>query len=272
MPLLYVLWTVALMTIIAGATQLSGTVSYQQTRNSAEAARQDAIAEAALNLAVLALLDRRDRNRLRVDGVPQTLNFDGVEISVAIRDEVGRIDLNHADAPILAGLFRAAGERAEEADKFADRILDWRDADNLARLNGAEAPAYREAGASVTPRDAPFQTVEELKNVLGMTPELFRGIEPAVTIYSGKSIVDPRVAVPLVQKALRGNIAHAAASPSSGPVHATGSLNGHAFLITIGFKIRNRHVLREAVIRLTGDPSKPYWLLSWRKRWSSPES
>jgi general secretion pathway protein K len=270
MPLLYVLWTVGLITIIAGAMQLSGTVSYKQARNAAEAARQEALAEAALNRIVLTLLDRRDGKRVRVDGVPQTLSFDDMDIKATIRDEVGRIDINHTEAPLLAGLLRAAGERAEDAEKIADRILDWRDADSLTRLNGAEARQYRDAGASLLPRDAPFQTVEELKHVLGMTPDIFRRIEPAITIYSGRPVVDPMVSMPLIQSALQGQAPAASrqepASSASRPVFASWPPSGRAFVISIEFKPGDMASRREAIIRMTGDAAKPYWLLRWRQR------
>ena len=269
MPLLYVLWIVALLTIIAAATHTSGTVSYTLTRNTADIARQEALAEAALNLAVLSLLDKRPDKRPRGDGAPRKLVFEDAEIGVSIQDELGRIDLNAADAPLLAGLFRAAGTPAQEADTIADRIIDWRDSDDLRRLNGAEKADYHRADLSAWPRNAPFQSVDELKLVSGMTVGLFRRVEPVLTVYSGKPTIDPRVAPSLGRQALFGGTRSVhLSSPNAAPINPAVSLNGRAFVVRIDLRSRQSPVSYEAVIRLTGNPQAPYWLMKWKRRWA----
>ena len=56
-----------------------------------------------------------------------------------------------------------------------DAILDWRDADDLQRPNGAEAPDYRAAGLEVRARPTRrSRRVGELQRVLGVTPALDR--------------------------------------------------------------------------------------------------
>jgi general secretion pathway protein K len=260
MPLLFVLWSLGLLAIIAAAAQSSGTLSYALARNAAELASREAQVEAALNLAVLALLD--GRASARSIGRSQMILYDGANIEIEIQDQLGLIDLNHADGPLLAKLFRAAGLPPQEASKIADRILDWRDPDDLRRLNGAEAREYREAAAPYLPRNESFQSKDELRLVLGVTPELFRKVEPAITIHSGKPGIDPRVAPPLVRRAHLGE-SHAVVS-DPGPVAAARaftSLAGRAFAICITLPKREDVFTRKAVIRLTGDPFKPYWLL-----------
>ena len=270
MPLLYVLWTVALLTVIVTAMSTSGGVSYHMTPNAAEQARHEALAEAALNRAVLALLDRRQGQGWRVDGVPQTFAFEGTQISVAIQDELGRIDINQADAPLLAALFRVVGQSIEQGDTLADRIIDWRDPDELRRLHGAEAGEYAAAGFPNRPRNALFQSVDELKLVLGMTPELFRRARPFLTVFSNRSTVDPRFAPREVRLALSGGAgaleAPGAANNDGGVLDRQMPLDGRAFLIRIDFAVGQARVAREAVIRITGDERQPYWLLSWQRQ------
>jgi general secretion pathway protein K len=115
--------------------------------------------------------------------------------------------------------------------------------------------------------------VDELKLVLGMTPELFRRVEPVLTVYSGKPTIDPHVASQLARQAMAGgdlrnvpaaNIGATPSGPDAGMIAPSFSLNGRAFQIRIEFQSGKTRVLREAVVRLTGDPSSPYWLLSWR--------
>lgn len=66
----------------------------------------------------------------------------------------------------------------------ADRILDWREPGIGKRLNGAKAEDYRAAGIVYGPRKAPFESVEEVKLVMGMTAQLFDALAPALTVYS----------------------------------------------------------------------------------------
>ncbi len=264
MPLLLVLWSLGLLAIIAAAVQSSGTLSYTLARNAAELASQDAQAEAALNLAVLTLLD--GRSPARSAGRSQTIHYDGTNIEIEVQDELGLIDLNHADSPLLANLFRATGLPQQEAGKIADRILDWRDLDDLRRLNGAEAREYREAAAPHLPRNGSFQSRDELQLVLGMTLQLFRKVEPVLTIHSGKPGIDPRVAPPLVRRALAGGDAAFEEAAPGVPMGPMGSLAGRAFALCITLPARSAPLTWQAIVRLTDDPAKPYWLLEWSRK------
>ena len=60
------------------------------------------------------------------------------------------------------------------ASGLVDKVLDWREAGPGKRPSGAQEPDYRAAGFAHAPRNGPFQSVEELKLVMGMTPELYR--------------------------------------------------------------------------------------------------
>nr|MBX2804652.1 general secretion pathway protein GspK [Hyphomicrobiales bacterium] len=170
---------------------------------------------------------------------------------------------------LLANLFRAANVPTAKARQIADAMLDWRDTDSLRRLNGAEEQDYRRAGLSYRPRNRPFPVVEEMKLVLGMTPQIFAKVEAGLTVYSGKSRVDVRIASPLVKQALRGgNAAPSAANSSLGPSPETEpitqSRSGNAYRIHVEFVWKSVPVIREAVIRFRSDRSDPYWLIRWQ--------
>ena len=146
MAIVYVLWGVALLSSMAISLLSTGNVSHHLSRHGLQAAQADAIAEAAVSRAVLALLDRRPERRWRVDGVPQDFTFAGVTLRIAIQDELGRIDLNQADQSLLAGLFRSAGLDAQAASSLVDKILDWRDANPgrpTERRQGSRLPRGR---------------------------------------------------------------------------------------------------------------------------------
>jgi general secretion pathway protein K len=216
MAIVYVLWGIGLLSSIAVSLLSAGNVATHLSRQGLDIAQADAAAEAALSRAVLALLDRRPERRWRVDGVPQDFTFAGVTMRIAIQDELGRIDINHADRSPLVGLFRSAGLGAQAADSLVDKILDWRDASPARRLNGAKDQEYAAAGLAYKPRNGPFQSVDELKLVMDMTSELFERVAPALTVYSGRQFLDRQFAPREALLALPGMTASAVSALIAG--------------------------------------------------------
>jgi general secretion pathway protein K len=138
------------------------------------------------------------------DGRVYEVDFEGAKLRIAIYDETGKIDLNVADPALLTALFASAGLAQREAEALAAAVRDWVDPDDLVSVNGAEEAEYRAAGRPYKPRNAPFETVAELQQVLGMSFELYRELEPLVTIYSGRAQPNPAYAPPEVLALLPG--------------------------------------------------------------------
>jgi general secretion pathway protein K len=274
--LVSVLWTLMILSLIAASLVTSLNFSYRLTHNVNEHARAEALAEAGVARAVLALLDRQPAQRWRVDGAVTKFSYGGASMRISIQDELGKIDLNAADGPLLEGLFWSGGLDAQAANVLADRVLDWRDASELHRLNGAKDAEYRAAGYSYGPRNGPFQTIGELKLVMGMTPALFDRILPAVTVYSGRQFIDPQtapravlLALPnmdaiKVDDALATREGDGSVAPTAGVLDASVALGGRAFTIRTEIDTTDGKVVREAVVRLSDDPAQPYWVLAWR--------
>jgi general secretion pathway protein K len=277
MPVVSVLWGLGLLTAISLSLLWNSKMSYGLAHNGLEMAGVNATVEAGVSRAVAALLDSRSERRWRTDGFAQSFEFNGVPIKVSIQDELGKIDLNQAEAPMLAGLLQSAGLDVDSADRLADKIVDWRTATSLKYLNGAKEWDYRALGSAYRPRNGPFQSVDELLLVMDMTPELFRRIEPALTVYSGHRLVDPQLAPREVLLALRNMSADEVESAlaargnqqfswGGSPGDIMASLRGHAFTIRTEFDQSNRRIVNEATVRLTENPNQPYWLLDWRFR------
>ncbi|HWL39485.1 MAG TPA: hypothetical protein VNO75_04540 [Gemmatimonadaceae bacterium] len=129
---------------------------------------------------------------------------------VRIRDAGGSLNLNRVDEETLRRLLIALRIDAARATDVAQAVLDWRDADDLHRLNGAEREDYIRTGASALPANAPFSRVEELQFVHGMTPELFTRMIPLLTIV-GTGQVNMNAAPRPVLLALPGMSEEAAA-------------------------------------------------------------
>lgn len=251
------------------------------------AARARALAEAGINLGILAMLEPDPARRWVADGRPYDVTFAGADLRVSVQDERGKIDLNAGTALLLRRLLDANGVGSEESAALTDAILDWRDEDDLRRLNGAEGRDYREAGLEYGAKDAPFDTVDELRLVLGMTPALFQRVAPALTVYSQQAGVDTATATATVLRALPGLDAaavdemlaarrrdtEASAETAAPSVAATAAGTvGRAYTVRAGVDVPDGGTfVREAVVRITGDLGTPYWILAWRQgRWTPP--
>jgi general secretion pathway protein K len=211
--LVLVLWVIALLTVMAlGLTTTQRTES-ALTRNQIDAARFRAHADAALVLVALNLMTTPLETVLpdevwSPNGMPRTLVFDGTELTVTLTNEASRIDLNLATRDQLATLIELAqgedGFDEAERDALADAILDWRDEDDLTQLNGAEDGDYADAGLPYGAADGPFHSVEELRQVLGMTRALYRRLAPDLTVHNETGRVEQRFASAPVLAALQG--------------------------------------------------------------------
>ena len=61
--------------------------------------------------------------------------------------------------------------------QIIDAILDWLDPDDIARPNGAEREYYSGLSHPYAPKNGPFESVEELLLVKGVTPQLLYGMD-----------------------------------------------------------------------------------------------
>ncbi len=100
-------------------------------------------------------------------------------IRFGITDESAKLNLNTATETQLLTLVRAAVAGDEEIDpqKIVDAILDWRDKDQLPRGEdgGTEGPYYLTLPRAYRVKNGPFDTVEELLLVKGVTPLVLYG-------------------------------------------------------------------------------------------------
>lgn len=202
--LLLVLWVIVLLSITAGSVVLGARTENLQARHLFETTRARYLAEAGLNWAVMELRNADPQTRWVPDGRTYEVEIEGSRVEISVVDETGKIDINVADEHILGGLFDSIGLDEQQRNQLVDAILDWRDPDDLVRLHGAEADDYEAAGYPYGPRNANFESVAEVQQVMGMDYEIFRQIEPALTIYSGRGSVNAAFAPFEVLRALPG--------------------------------------------------------------------
>lgn len=199
-----VLWVIAMLAILLGSFSLVARTENMQSRHLFDTTQARYAAEAGLNLAVYELRKQDPAERWVGDGRPYRFAYGDAEIEVSITDDSGKIDINAAanNPDLLINLFATRGVPLDKAQELSDAIQDWIDPDDNTRPNGAEIAQYKAAGLSYGPKNAPFDTVSELQQVLGMTYDLYEKIEPGITIYSGRSNPNAAGANPIVLQAM----------------------------------------------------------------------
>ena len=192
--LVIVLWILLLVTISTGAYTLMARMDQLEAHTVISGTRARLAAEAAINLAVLSLRDPDELTRLVPDGRPYEFQVQDVVVEIQVTDERGKVDINAVDEVTLTQLLQGHGLEGDNALYLAAAVLDWADVDEMERANGAELPAYESAGLEVGPGNRPFLMIEELLQVLGMPWDLFKKIEPGLTVFSESGTPDPAYA------------------------------------------------------------------------------
>jgi general secretion pathway protein K len=280
--LVLVLWVLTLLSVIAGNFAFSMRGEAKIARNLISTAQAQAIADAGVQKAWFELFKPpSDLQRWQANGVAHQLIMGDAILTITLQDETGKIDLNTASDGLLQGLFKSVGLNEEFSVALVDAVADWRDADKLKRLHGAEDDDYRAAGKSYIPANSPFETVDELQRVLGVSPDLYRKLAPALTVYSKQTGVNTAVAQRAVLQAIPGvDLAMVEqylaqrqsllttdqkALPFAGAgSFGFGSTGLSTYTARCEVKMPDGTVfVRQAVARLAQDPKRPMIVLAW---------
>jgi general secretion pathway protein K len=254
--LVLVLWVITLLAVIAGNFAYSMRSEALISRNLMAAAQAQAVADAGVQMAWFELTKPpADPQRWTANGLVRTVGVNGAALKIVIGNEYGKIDINKGMDALRDGLFRSVGLSAE----FSSGLL--------ARLKLATA--------------IPFESVDELRQVEGVTPEIYRLLAPSLTVYSGLPKIniasasrDVLMAIPGVNPAaveqylaLR-KVAMEAGQPL--PVFAEGSQYDFNSGGRVTYSVASIATLpdgtvaaRKAVGRFTNNPHQPVQVLVW---------
>jgi general secretion pathway protein K len=163
-----------------------------------------AIAESGLALAEMMLLNPDPNKVWRADGNIYEIVAADAKIRIRLLSETGKIDINKADQAALQSLMAFAPVDSDQQSKLVNAILDWRDADDLVHIDGAEKEEYLEAGLKYEPRNKPFESTEELQLILGMNKSVLAWLDPLVTVYSKQPHVNYQVATKQILQTIPG--------------------------------------------------------------------
>jgi len=286
--LVIVLWAVMLLAVIAGNFVFAIRTETLMARNAVSAAQAEAIANGAVHRALYETFKpATDAGVWKADGRERQWEENGVKIRVVMMDEFGKIDINTSSDELLKGLLLSIGADAEKSAQLLDAILDWRDVDSMPRPNGAESDAYRTAGLQHEPANAPFEAVEQLQQVLGMSPDIYSRIAPLISTHSRQPGIDTLVAPRGVLMAIPGAdpaqvdayIEQRKQSLADGqippPFPAGAAFTSAAVNSVINVRAEARMpdgviFVREAVARQSAEAKHPVAFLSWKEGRPAP--
>jgi general secretion pathway protein K len=189
MALVAVLWIVAALSVLVTGLILTTRAQIGVVAAGRDAATGQALGDAAIALALQALLADSDRPA-GVQTVSVTYADQSMQVEVAPLD--GLISLNGASAPLLAALLQgASGLPPAAAQDLAQQLVDWR----------SEVPPTQTLGAAAgQPRL--FEAPEDLLLVPGVDYDLYARIAPLVSADLRSGRVNPQAAPPQVLAAL----------------------------------------------------------------------
>ena len=96
-------------------------------------------------------------------------------LNVQVTDEESKLPLNKLAEDQLKRLLHLLDVESADADVIVDSILDWREPGDLHRLNGAKSDYYQSLSPPYMAKGGPFERIEELLLVRGVTRELYDG-------------------------------------------------------------------------------------------------
>lgn len=259
--LLLVLWAMVLLALLGAQVTGAGRAEMRVASALRTGAQLQAAADGAVYETIYHMLEGSG-DYWPAGAMSQVLKEPGGTVTVTIRDERGKIDVNQVPPGLLQALFGLLGADRDTASTVANAIADWRSQQPAG--NGSDSPLaaqYRMQGRNWGPAGAEFQRLDELQLVLSMTPALYRASLPYLTLGLEQGpwlgLAGPVVTAALAKSKRDSGLAVENADPR-GPVilwieaRAVGA-NGAAFT-------------RRVLFRLDGTLSGPAWkyrILAW---------
>lgn len=184
-----VLWVITVGAVLAGAAALQGRSASNASRNRVNSERAFWLVEGCVAEARDAIdraLTTSPPNRLgetwrTLDTAVAALGSAPLGCRVRLEAVGSAIDVNGASDALLRK-YIGNSSTAAEADALTDALLDWRDADDSVRVNGAERRWYTD-NVLPGPRNDSLTSIQELAMVrgFGARPDLaaYLTVEPS---------------------------------------------------------------------------------------------
>lgn len=185
--LVVVVWVMVVLMAIVGEFAYSMRTEINMARNFKEEEQAYHMALAGIEKAKLEIMSAKQTDIVFLnesgtlvfnddeEGPVRKDTIGNISFEYTITDEDSKLNINTASLEQLKFLLDNVGIDSTEVDTIADSIIDWRDTNEDFHLNGAEEDYYQSLEQPYSCKDGPFDSVEELLLVKGMTPALLYG-------------------------------------------------------------------------------------------------
>ncbi len=188
-----VLWVIAILSVVVLEFCFAMRTEVNIVSNFKEETQLYGIAEGGVHRAIAEMVYKHDarvqqlrktiileeippeKREWMADGRPYLLPFVQGTCEVRVMSEAGKININTVSDATLRKIMTQFGLEGEAKDVVVDSILDWRDPDDLYRINGAENDYYQSLKEPYNCKNGNLDSIEELLLVRGVTPSLFYG-------------------------------------------------------------------------------------------------
>jgi general secretion pathway protein K len=253
--LLIVLWTMGLLALLVSQFTTSGRTETRIAANLRANAAVQAAADGALYEAILRLI----QGVWAPDGHVHVIRVEGGVVEIHISNQATKLNPNMASAPVLQRLMTTLGIDPGKAGSLAQAMVDWRSAGPRSLSGGSKLSQYQAAGLSYGPANQRFDSVEEIGQVVGMTPALVARIKPFLSVYQESDAAGMDDSQPGVPD-------RTSATDRDGWYFGS---TGRVMVVAVSAEavgLQGGRFTRGAIVRLRADPSldqAPYELLTW---------
>lgn len=181
--LIIVIWAIAIIGVVVTFMYLRSEAELAMVNNMEQNARLRREAEKILNQCLELFLENENEFNDQSDEWFSSIatiqseynqNNNSCQTVIRVEDEGSKPNINTIREKSLQGLI--------DKDDSLDPLLDWRDADNEPRMDGAEYDYYQKLNPAYKPRNGFFSSLEELKMVKG-GDALYQKLSPEVTVF-----------------------------------------------------------------------------------------
>lgn len=170
---------------------------------------------------------------------------------ISVQDQSGLVDLNTASPQLMIAMLEGVGLTKSQATDLQNAMRDFRDNDSVAEFGEGEPHTY--PGRDFGPKNAPFEAVEELDQLPGMTPTLFAELRNLTTISTQQTGFDFDTAPERLLHILNLSRTSASGLTFSSP------RSSRVSSITVAVQTNdNSRFVRRATIERTDQPSRPF--------------
>jgi general secretion pathway protein K len=256
--LIFSLWVLMMLTVFVSAIGLKVRQRIMLASTLEERSRFHHTAEAAVKLAIAFLRQEMVSDPLGATATAKAARYNNPEIFKELKiedgtasvgheigfangqpvnvyglvDEERKVNINTADRNVLSKLIGLVSHLSEaEIYLVVESIIDWREIGH-SQLLGSSSDAYYEGlPQPYAKKNAPFELVQELMLVQGMDEELYKALEPYITIY-GDGLVNVNTAplTVLMALGLEEPLAQKLIAARAGQDEVEASADDHVFI------------------------------------------